>query len=457
MSRLGRAAPAALGSLIGALLCLSLLAHALVGAGAPASGRLPLLLLGAAALAWFAQPRPRWPLAAIVPVGPLLDFGFLPAGREVYATEVVLLAAAAWWLARRALAPRPWARPAPAILLWQAFAAVGLIALALGPGGGPASATWVRGVRLLVLAGVVPLLMLDDRCDGATRFAPPVWWAAATLGAVALLAAGGVAEFLLTIVGRSDEEPGSFYRGSVGLAVHLASFAPLGLALWLGDSGRRWRLAGALAWLAAAACLPLTASRGAMGSLAATSTLLVAATALAGDHRRLRAPLIALAALGVVAVALLLKPELAGGSFAYKLRASLAGDYFSTRLPAWRESFVAIAAHPLAGEGPEAFAPSIPLELARRLGLPAALLALSALLAAAVAAGRAARRPADVDGVHGAGLSRSSLALGVAVGMVGLLLVGLAETGLGNRTTPLFAATLAIAAGLGAGERDRAA
>jgi len=457
VSRPGRAAPAVLCSLIGALLCLSLLAHALLGAGAPASGRLPLLLLGAAALAWFAQPRPRWPLAAIVPVGPLLDFCFLTPGREVYATEVVLLAASGWWLARRALAPRPWGRPAPAILLWLGFAATGLIALALGPGGGPAIATWVRGARLLVLAGVVPLLLLDDRSDGATRFGPLVWWSAATLGAVVLLAAGGVAEFLLTIVGRSDEEPGSFYRGSVGLAVHLASFAPLGLALWLGDSGRRWRLAGALAWLAAAACLPLTASRGAMGSLAATSALLVAATALAGDRRRLRAPLIALAALGVVAVVLLLKPELAGGSFAYKLRASLSGDYFSTRLPAWRESFAAIAAHPLTGEGPEAFAPSIPLELARRLGLPAALLALSASVAAAAAAWRAARRCADVGGDRVAGLSRSSLALGVAGGVVGLLLVGLAETGLGNRTTPLLAATLAIAAQLGAGGRDRVA
>ncbi len=442
MSRLGRATPAVLG----ALLCLSLLAHALLGAGAPASGRLPLLLLGAAALAWFAQPRPRWPVAAIVPAGPLLDFCFWSAGREVYATEVVLLAAAAWWLARRALAPRPWVRPAPAILLWLGFVAAGLIALAVGPGGGPASATWVRGVRLLVLAGVVPLLLLDDPRSGeSTRLGPLVWWAAATLGAVVLLAAGGVAEFLLTIAGRSDEEPGSFYRGSVGLAVHLASFAPLGLALWLGDSGRRWRLAGALAWLAAAACLPLTASRGAMGSLAATSALLVAATALSGDRRRLRAPLIALAALGAVAVVLLLKPELAGGSFAYKLRASLAGDYFSTRLPAWRESFAAIAAHPLTGEGPEAFAPSIPLELARRLGLPAALLALSAMLFALVATIRASRRIAPCAFPFGSGLSHSSVTMGVAAGIAGLLLVGMAETGLGNRSTPLISTAMAVA------------
>ncbi len=454
MSRILRVAPATLG----ALLCLALLVGALAGAGATSSGRLPLLLLGVGALAWFAQPRPRLPVAAIIPVGPLLDFFFLTPGREIYATEVVLLAAAAWWLARRALAPRPWVRPAPAILLWLAFAAVGLVAtfgfvaLAAGPGGGPASATWLRGVRLLWLAGCIPLLLTDD---GDRQPGLPVWWTAATLGAVVLLAVGGIAEFLLAIAGKSDEEPGSFYRGSVGLAVHLAFFAPLGLALWLGDSGRRWRLAGALAWLAAAACLPLTASRGAMGSLAATAAVLVIATALTGDRRRLRAPLIALAALGAVAIVLVLRPELAGDSFAYKLRASLAGDFFSTRVPAWRESFGAIAAHPLTGEGAEAFAPSIPLELARRLGLPAALLALASLVAAAVAAWRTARRPA-VGAVAGdAGLSRTSVAWGVAAGLVGLLLVGLAETGLGNRTAPLITATLAVAVLLGSDGRSR--
>ncbi|MDO9694865.1 MAG: hypothetical protein Q7W56_09040, partial [Candidatus Latescibacteria bacterium] len=279
MKRALQAAPAALV----ALLCLGLLVHALAGAGASVAGRLPLLLLGVAALVWFAQPAPRLPVAAIVPVGPVLDFFFLTPGREIYATEVVLLAAAAWWLARRALAPRPLHRPAPAILLWLAFVAVGLVALAAGPGGGPADAAWLRGVRLLVLAACVPLLIVEE---GAGRHPGTlVWWTAATLGATALLAVGGVAEFLLMIAGRSDEEPGSFYRGSVGLAVHLAFFAPLGLALWLGDSGRRWRLAGALAWLASAACLPLTASRGAMGSLAVTAAALVAAAVLAGGRR----------------------------------------------------------------------------------------------------------------------------------------------------------------------------
>lgn len=444
MNRPLRAAPAALG----ALLALALLAAALLQAP-----RLPLLLLGVAALAWFAQPQPRWPVAAIVPLGPVLDFFFLTPGREIYATEVVLLAAAAWWLARRALAPRPCARPAPATLLWFVFAAVGLIALAAGPGGGPANPTWLRGARLLLLAAAVPLLLAEG--SAARRPGPLVWWTAATLGATFLLAAGGAAEFLLTIAGKSDEEPGSFYRGSVGLAVHLAFFAPLGLALWLGDSGRRWRLAGALVWLAAAACLPLTASRGAMGSLAVTAALLLAATALAGDRRRLRAPLVALAALGALAVVLLLKPELAGESFAYKLRASLAGDYFSTRLPAWREAAAAVAAHPLAGEGAEAYAPSIPLELARRLGLPAALLAIAALMAALAAAARASRRLAAGASLQASGLSLSSVASGVAAGLAGLLLVGLAETGLGNRTTPLIAATLAVAALLDAARADR--
>ena len=455
MKRALQAAPAALG----ALLCLGLLVHALAGAGASVAGRLPLLLLGVAALAWFAQPAPRLPVAAIVPVGPVLDFFFLTPGREIYATEVVLLAAAAWWLARRVLAPHPLPGPAPAILLWLAFAAVGLVALiamavlAAGPGGGPADATWLRGVRLLVLATCVPLLIVDE--GTGRRPGTLVWWTAATLGATALLAVGGVAEFLLTIAGRSDEEPGSFYRGSVGLAVHLAFFAPLGLALWLGDSGRRWRLAGALVWLASAACLPLTASRGAMGSLAVTAAALVAAAVLAGGRRRLRAPLIALAALGAVAVALLLRPELAGESFAYKLRASLAGDYFSTRLPAWREALDAIAAHPLTGEGPAAIAPSIPLELARRLGLPAALLAISALLSALFAAASASRSLATGAHPHRCGLSPSSVALGVAAGLAGLLLVGLAETGLGNRTTPLIAAALAIAALLSTATPDR--
>lgn len=444
MNRLLRATPAALGALLG----LALLAAALLQAP-----RLPLLLLGVVALAWFAQSRPRWPVAAIVPLGPVLDFFFLTPGREIYATEVVLLAAAAWWLARRALAPRPWPRPAPAVLLWLAFAAVGLIALAAGPGGGPADPTWLRGIRLLLLAAAVPLLLTDE---GAARGpATLAWWTAATLGATFLLAAGGAAEFVLTIAGKSDEEPGSFYRGSVGLAVHLAFFAPLGLALWLGDSGRSWRLAGAVVWLAAAACLPLTASRGAMGSLAVTAALLVAATTLAGGGRRLRAPLIALGALGAVAVVLLLKPELAGESFAYKLRASLAGDYFSTRLPSWREAAAAVAAHPLTGEGPEAYAPSIPLELARRLGLPAALLAIAALLGALATAARATRRLAAGAPRHASGLSLPSVSLGVAAGLAGLLLVGLAETGLGNRTTPLIAAALAVAAGLHTATRDQ--
>jgi hypothetical protein len=456
VSRALRAAPVALG----ALLCLGLLAFALAGAGssaggAPATGRLPLLLLGIVALAWFGQPRPRIPIAAIIPVGPILDVFFLTPGRGIYATEVVLLAAAAWWLARRALTPRPWPRPAPALLLWFAFAAVGLIALAVGPGGGMATAAGMRGARLLVLAGFVPLLLIDDGSDGGRRPRLLAWWTAATLGAVILLAAGGVAEFLLTIAGKSDEEPGSFYRGSVGLAVHLAFFAPLGLALWLGDSGRRWRLAGAGAWLAAAACLPLTASRGAMGSVAATAALLVAGTALAGDRRRLRAPLIALGVIAAAAVVLVLRPELAGESFAYKLRASLAGDFFSTRVPAWREASGAIAAHPLVGEGPEAYAPSIPLELARRLGLPAALLAIAAIVAGLVAATRACHRRPDGTSTDTTGLSPSSVALGVAAGLIGLLLVGLAETGLGNRTTPLLSATLAIASLLSTAVRTR--
>ncbi|NTV04623.1 hypothetical protein HGA89_06925, partial [bacterium] len=164
---------------------------------------------------------------------------------------------------------------------------------------------------------------------------------------------------------------------------------------------------------------------------------------------------VALAALGALAVVLLLKPELAGESFAYKLRASLAGDYLSTRLPAWREAAAAVGAHPLAGEGPEAYAPSIPLELARRLGLPAALLAIAALLGALAAAARASRRLATGAPLQASGLSLSSVALGVAAGLAGLLLVGLAETGLGNRTTPLIAATLAVAALLDAKLADQ--
>ena len=257
------------------------------------------------------------------------------------------------------------------------------------------------------------------------------------------MAGGGIAEYVFAIAGKADSEPGSFYRNSVGLAVHLAFFAPLGLAIWLGDSGRIWRLAGAIAWLASAACLPLTASRGAMGSVALTTLGLLAVTMRGGDRKRLRAPALALVVILAAAAVLAVRPELAGESFAYKWRATLAGDYFSTRWPDWREAAAAIGAHPLTGEGAGAGAPSIPLELARRLGLPAALLAMAALAYGSVTAGQVARG----RGVrYGTGLASTSLAWGIAASLGGLLLVGLAETGLGNRATPLIAATLAAAA-----------
>ncbi|MCB1150149.1 hypothetical protein KDK88_01280, partial [bacterium] len=52
--------------------------------------------------------------------------------------------------------------------------------------------------------------------------------------------------------------------------------------------------------------------------------------------------------------------------------------------------------------------------------------------------------------------SRGTVAVGLAVGLGGLLLVGMAETGLGARFTPLLAAALATAGGLGVRDPERA-
>ena len=169
MRILRRTVPAALCALV----CGALLVAAMVGPAAPSLRRLPLTILGVVALAIFAKPSRRLSVAALIPVGPVLDAFFLTPGREIYATEVVLLAALIGWAGRRALAAPPWPRLPLAIRLWLAFAVVGVLALGLGLTAATPDPSWLRGVRLLVLAAGVPLD--HPRRRGRPRFSvtPP--------------------------------------------------------------------------------------------------------------------------------------------------------------------------------------------------------------------------------------------------------------------------------------------
>jgi len=432
---------------LGALLFIAVMAHALA-APEVAERRFYLALLAASSLVWFTRAGSLASLAALVPLGPVVDFFFLTPGRGVYATEVVLMSALGGWLTSRAFGrdTTPWPRPSLPVLLFCNFGAVGLLALVAGHADRFVFFTAYRMARVLLLSAAVGYMFHTLARDPRARARAVRVWTKASLAALGLLGLFGIVEYLVSGRGGGHFEPGSFYRSSVGLAVHVAFFAPLALSIWLGASARIWRLAGAASWLLAVACLPLTASRGALGSLFATSVLVVLVTARRTRGRGWRGIAVVLLLLAAGLSLLAARPELAGEAFAYKYRASIEGDFFSTRVEEWGEAWRAIGADPLFGEGPEAWAPSVPLELARRHGVPAALLALAAIVVAAwITARRAWRRDREPSPVLDRGLHDASVAWGVALGLVGLFLVGLAETGLGARSTPLLAVTLSVA------------
>lgn len=437
-------AAARVAAAVAALALLALLAHAVL-APESAPRRWPLLILSVVGLAAFEWRGWRWALAMLVPAGPVIDWFFLTPDRGIYATEALLVVALAGWLGRLALnrGDPPALRPSGPVLALTAFGLVGVAALLIGHAGSfDAFVAW-RTLRVLALAAGCAAMF--SAIAAARPIVAP--WSLATLAALLVLAVGGLVEFVVD--GAGQFEAGSFYGSSIGLAVHLALVMPFALSVALGPSRSRWRLLAAMAWLAGLVCLPLSTSRGALGSVAVTTVL---ALVVAGRRRGHRAWLPALIIAGLVmagGVILGLNPELAGEGFAYKLRASVAGDFFSTRTAQWSEAGSAIAAHPLTGEGPTTWSPSMPLELARRHGLPAALLMLGAVAWAAVAVGRSAwrldARPTDDE----AAWHPASLRWGLALSLLGLMLVGLAETGLGARSTPLVALTLVLAAQLG--------
>lgn len=440
MSRSGRVMAG-----LGALLFIAVLAHALTSADVE-ERRLYLVLLAAAAAAWFTRPGQLDALAWLVPCGPIVDFVFLTPGRGLYATEVILLAALASWMTGKVFGRDrdPWPTPNLPTVLFCNFGAVGLVALIAAHADRFAAFGAYRMARVLVLAAAAGFLFAILASDERRRDRTLRAWTGATIGALAALGLFGLGQFLFG--GHEGQyEPGSFYRSSVGLAVHIAFFGPVALCVALGPSAARWRLGAAAAWLAAMVCLPLTASRGALGATLIT-LVLAGLIALRRNRGRSWRPLAAAGAVVLIgAVVLAVRPELAGEAFAYKYRASVAGDFFSTRVDQWRESVAEIRAHPLFGEGPAAWAPSIPLELMRRHGVPAALLGLVAIIGGVVSLGRRAWRwdlapaPARIGGLH-----TVSAAWGLCLGLVGLLLVGLAETGLGARTTPLLSLALAM-------------
>lgn len=400
--------------------------------------------LAVVALAAFLTRVPLRALVWLVPVGPVLDAGLLGLGREIYLTEILVLAGAGAWGLRAAQGRAATPAPGLPVLLLAAFGLAGALAMMSGQPPLLLTGDGLRGLRVLWIGGVLGFMWpaLDD--DPARR---AVDWSRATLLGVFVLAGGAWVQFA---AGARGAEPGSFYGDSVGLAVHLASFLPVALAVALGDAARRARIVGGAAYLAGLIALPLTASRAALATTAVTTIVVLTFSARALD-RRLRLTVLGLVVLAAAGgAALVLDPELAGESFAYKFHRSEQGDFLSTRTDAWREAWAAVKAHPLTGEGPEAWSPSIPLELARRYGLPAAALGMAAIVAGMLAAARGARRA----GREGRCVSPGTVSLGLAAGLGGLLLVGLAETGVGARFTPLLAAALATAATSGAVRRS---
>jgi O-antigen ligase len=410
-----------------AAVLLALLVYFLAGPEV-AERRFALIALAVAAAVWFFRQNTPLAILVIVPIGPVLDMFFLTSGRGIYATEVILSAALVVWSA--GVARRGLARPGPALptQLLGGYTLLGIVALLLG-----AFALFdeLRMLRQLLLASMTALMIGDLMSGSSDRAALLRLWMGAVLAGLFLLSIGGLAEFLTR-----RSEPGSFYRGSVGLAVHIAIFSPLALGLALSTWSRIWRLAALFSWLAAMLCLPLTASRGAIASVLLTSLALVSLTAW--RHPRMRWRLLLPVVLAVlVGVGLFLKPDLAGETFAYKLEASLRGDFFSTRTTDWQQALTGIKAAPLSGSGPDASSGSIPLELAQRNGLPAAIMLLAAVVLAAVGVFRSAAGTRSEDPLPGWGL---------ALGLVGFLLVGLAETGLGARTMPLLVLLLSMSA-----------
>ena len=409
---------------LGALVALVLLADALVRGGVD-ERQVPLVVLAALGIAWFVRPGSLRALAVLVPAGVILDMPLLTEGRGIYATEVVLLTAVAGWASRIALGrvEPPVRPPLPSVLIVGYGIAV-VVGLVFGHADMLSSYAAVRMIRVALLACVLVVMIQPVATTTSARARFLGLWPAASLVALGLLALFGLAEFARD----TGSEPGSFYRGSVGLANHIALVSPLALAWALGGQGRRRMIATGV-WVLAMLCLPLTASRGALGSVLITS----AATGLLmlrGGRRR--GLLLAGGALALVLVVLAVKPDIAGESFAYKYRKTVEGDFFSTRIDAWGEAGSVVAEHPLVGAGPEAWAPSVPLELAARHGLPAAAFALAGLGMAAWAAFRRIGRGLDPT------------AVGVALGLTGFLLVGLAETGIGARTTPLLVMTVVM-------------
>jgi hypothetical protein len=413
---------------------LVLLVHAIM-VPETAERRWPLALLAVASLVVFTRPTMQWILAILVPLGPVLDFFFLTPGRGIYATEVILMGALCCWLANRALGrdQSPWPRLSLPALLLVGFGLVGTLALTSGLADSFTAFSAWRALRVLLLAAGA-VFLLSAVAEGSKRDLIPVW-TVATMGTLLLMAVVGLIEFVFK--GQGQYEVGSFYDSSIGLAVHFAFFAPLALSVWLGPSEKRLRMLGAAAWIAALICLPLTASRGALGSVFITSVLMVLITARRKRGKGWQGMAVALVVLSAGIALLMAKPEIAGEAFAYKYRASIEGDFFSTRVNEWGEAWEGIKAQPLTGEGVATWAPSVPLELARRHGVPAALLALGGIVVGVWVAGLRAWR---LDGEDGAsvGLHQGSFFWGLALGLVGLFLVGLAETGLGARSMPLL-------------------
>lgn len=435
--------------LCGILSATTLFLLALFVAAEPGSTRLPLMIIISLGYVWFQRPGSLKVLPFIVPIGPILDDFLISDERVIYVTEAVLLAALSSWLFRLALGRLTLGPPPnrPALVLCG-FAIVGILALIAGHMQTLTTLTGWRMVRVLILVPGVCLL-LQTQIGTGQRLRALQYWTAASLVGLAVLAIGGVVEGVWGVARGSLEESGSFYGGSISLAVHLAFMGPLALAVGLSRSGRFWGWGGLVAWSAALICLPLTASRGAMGSLALTSILVTCLMFRHADavRRRWVLTILGLAVVGLTILSA--KPELAGSSFAYKYEATMAGDFFSTRVDQWSTAGTILMQSPIWGAGPDAWSPSVPLEIACRHGLPALLI----LLVAWAMAVRLAASSIQIQETTGS-LRLSSVSLGIAVGLLGLFLVGLAETGLGARTTPLLTTTIMMAGFVALGKRS---
>lgn len=417
--------------------------------GESAERPVTLLVLAVASLAWFARPASLLSLVVVFPVGAILDSPVLAPGRTIYATEVILLAAVVaigvrWAVLGRGEYGNRSSFPLPAGL-WAGFALAGILTLVAGHSEMLGTPAGLRGLRVLFLALAVSFLLWGLGRDAVIRSRAWLLWTAVAVIGLGLLGLGGILEFLLAVIrGGGDRSPGSFYRSSVGLAAHIAFLSPLAVSLCLSRAGRSWRIGGGVAWLLALICMPLTASRGAMGSVLLTTVFLILVTARQWSSVQRRGVWIVFVVMAAGFTLLAISPDIAGESFAYKFRKTVEGDFFSTRVDGWQEGMAAIAGNPLIGEGPNAWAPSMPLELARRHGVPAAILALVAIVLAGIRVGKWAGRSARGRAGSSDQLVRA-VGLGLSAGFGGLLLVGLAETGLGARLTPLVTSAILVA------------